>query len=69
LSGKAEWTELRICTKLTAAELDTVLSVLAKDGRVSIISMVMQGQNQAVILLRARRKVRLWHERDCGIGP
>ena len=37
LNEKAEWTVLRKRTKLTAAELDAVLSELAKDGKISII--------------------------------
>ena len=50
LSGKAEWTELRIRTKLTGAELDTVLSKLTKDGRIRIIPG--QRANHVLILLK-----------------
>jgi predicted methyltransferase MtxX (methanogen marker protein 4) len=56
LSGKAEWTELRIRTKLKAADLDAVLSELVKDGRISIISRGTQEANQALILLKPRMK-------------
>jgi len=52
LNGKAEWTELRIRTKLRAAELDAVLSVLVKEDKISIIPRGAQGQNQALILLK-----------------
>jgi len=53
LNGKAEWTELRIRTKLRAAELDAVLSELAKEGKISIIPRGTQGQDQALILLKS----------------
>ena len=53
LNGKAEWTELRIRTKLRAAELDAVLSELVKDGQVSVIPKGTEAPNQAVILLRS----------------
>jgi len=52
LSGKAEWTELRIRTKLRAAELDAALCELASDGKISIVPRKTQGPNQAVILLK-----------------
>jgi hypothetical protein len=35
--------------KLTAAELDAILSALAKDGKISIVFKGTQGPNQAVI--------------------
>ena len=53
LNGKAEWTELRIRTKLKAAELDAVLSELLKEGKISIMPRGTQGQNQALILLKS----------------
>jgi len=53
LSGKAEWTELRIRTKLRAAELDAVLSELVTEDKISIILKGNQGQNQALILLKS----------------
>jgi len=56
LNRKAGWTELRIRTKLKAAELDAVLSELVKDGRISIMPRETQGANQAVILLKPRMK-------------
>jgi len=52
LSGEAEWTELRIRTKLRAAELDAVLSELVKDGKISIRPRGTQGPNQTLILLK-----------------
>jgi len=51
LNGKAEWTELRIRTKLKAAELDAVLSELVKEGKISIISSEKQGPNQAACVI------------------
>jgi hypothetical protein len=54
LNGKAEWTELRIRTKLRAAELDAVLYELAKEGKISIVPRERQVQNQALILLKSR---------------
>ena len=51
LSGKAEWTELRIRTKLRAAELDAVLSELVKEDKISIVTRKKQASNQDVILL------------------
>jgi ketol-acid reductoisomerase len=53
LGGKAEWIELRICTRLTAAKLDAVLSELVKEDKISIIPRGPQGQNQALILPKA----------------
>jgi len=52
LNGIAEWTELRIRTKLRAAELDAVLSDLAKDGKISIRPRGTQGPNQTLLLLK-----------------
>jgi hypothetical protein len=52
LNGKAEWTELRIRTKLKAAELDTVLSELAKKDKISIIPKEIRGQDQYLIILK-----------------
>jgi hypothetical protein len=37
LKDKAEWTELRKRTKLTAVELDIIMSELAKAGKISIV--------------------------------
>jgi hypothetical protein len=54
LNGKAEWTKLRIRTKLKAAELDVVLGELVKDGRVSIMPRETQGPNQALVLLKSK---------------
>ena len=54
LNGKAEWTELRIRTKLRAAELDAALCALAKEGKISIVPRERQVQNQALILLKSR---------------
>ena len=53
LSGKAEWIELRLRTRLTAAELDAVLSELVKEDKISIIPRGTQGQDQALILLKS----------------
>ena len=51
MSGKAEWTELRIRTKLTAAELD---AVLIDNGRQNTDPLPGNaGPNQAVILLKS----------------
>jgi hypothetical protein len=52
LNGKAEWTELRIRTRLKAAELDTVLSELAKKDKISIIPKEIRGQDQYLIILK-----------------
>jgi hypothetical protein len=52
LNGKSEWSELRRRTKLRAAELDAVLSKLAKDGRISVIAQPAWGPNRAVIFLK-----------------
>jgi len=51
LNGKAEWTELRIRTRLTEEELDAALSQLVKTGDISIIPEGTQGQDQDLILL------------------
>jgi hypothetical protein len=59
LNGKAEWTELRIRTKLKESELDVILSELVKDGRVSIMPRETQEPNRAAILLKLG-KARPW---------
>ena len=53
MSGKAEWTELRIRTKLKAAELDAVLCELVKEGKISIVSQEAQASNRDLILLKS----------------
>jgi hypothetical protein len=52
LNGKTEWSKLRRRTKLRAAELDAGLGMLAKDGRISVISQASWRPNRAVILLK-----------------
>jgi len=51
LNGKSEWCKLRRRTELRAAELNAGLGMLAKDGRISVISQPALG-NRAVILLK-----------------
>ena len=53
LNGKAEWTELRIRTKLKAVELDAVLSELAKKNKISIIPKEIRGRDQYLIILKS----------------
>jgi hypothetical protein len=52
LNGKAEWTELRIRTKLKAIELNAVLSELVKKDKISIIPKDIRGRDQDLIILK-----------------
>jgi len=52
LNGKAEWIELRLRTRLTAAKLDAILGELGKDGKISIISRETHASTHDVILLK-----------------
>ena len=54
LNGKAEWTELRIRTKLKAEVLNPVLSELVKKDKIWIIPMEIRGRDQCLIVLKPR---------------